>query len=95
MSERVEMIKKRLTEALAPTFLAIEDESHKHAGHASAQGGGHFNVFIVSPAFEGKTLIQRHRMIYEALGEAMKEEIHALSIKALSPQEAPKKGNLP
>ena len=89
MSDRRNMIEERLRAALGPQRLEIEDESHKHAGHAGARsGGGHFNVTIVAPAFEGKTLIQRHRMIYEALGEAMQGEIHALSIKALTPDEA-------
>lgn len=90
MSEqRVEMIRERLTAALTPVSLEIQDDSHKHAGHAGARsGGGHFNVHIVSDAFAGKSLIQRHRLIYEALGDAMQNEIHALSIKAVTPDEA-------
>lgn len=89
MSERQNMIEQRLRAALAPQRLEIEDESHLHVGHPGARsGGGHFNVTIVAAAFEGKTLIQRHRLIYEALGEAMQGEIHALSIKALAPDEA-------
>jgi BolA protein len=89
MSDRQKMIEERLRAALTPQRLEIEDESHKHVGHPGARsGGGHFNVTIVAAAFEGKTLIQRHRMIYEALGEAMQGEIHALSIKALAPDEA-------
>ncbi|HKK06312.1 MAG TPA: BolA family protein [Gammaproteobacteria bacterium] len=90
MSEqRVAMIRERLTEALAPVSLEIQDDSHRHAGHAGARsGGGHFNVQITSEAFAGKSLIQRHRMVYEALGDAMQSEIHALSIKASTPDEA-------
>jgi len=90
MSEqRVAMIRERLTEALAPVDLEIQDDSHKHAGHAGARsGGGHFNVQIVSSAFAGKSLIQRHRLVYEALGDAMQSDIHALSIKAYTPDEA-------
>jgi BolA protein len=88
MTDRINMIKERLTQALAPLQIEIADESHKHVGHAGAKsGGGHFSVYIVSPAFTGKTLIQRHRMIYEALGDAMNQEIHAMSIKALAPDE--------
>jgi len=81
------MIKERLSAALSPATLEIFDESHKHAGHAGARGGGHFAVVVKSAAFAGKTLIQRHRMIYEALGDAMHHEIHAMSIKALTPDE--------
>jgi BolA protein len=88
MSERIDMIRERLTAALAPDQLDIIDESHLHAGHPGARsGGGHFNVTIVSSAFEGENLLARHRMVYDALGDAMKTEIHALSIKALTPKK--------
>ena len=88
-TERVELIQNRLTEQFAPQSLNIIDESHKHAGHASAGGGGHFVVEIVSEAFQGKSPIQRHRLVYDALGDAMaSNEIHALSIKASTPAEA-------
>ncbi|VAW77921.1 Cell division protein BolA [hydrothermal vent metagenome] len=82
------MIEKCLTEAFAPQNLGIVDESHKHVGHASAGGAGHFAVDIVADAFAEKTLIQRHRLVYNALGDAMTTEIHALSIKASTPAEA-------
>ena len=86
--DRVEMIRTRLNQAFSPDSLEITDESAKHAGHAGAQGGGgHFIVNIVSPAFEGKTLIQRHRLVYDAVGDAMEKEIHALSISAKTPSE--------
>ena len=88
-SERVTTIRDRLNGVFAPRSLNIIDESAKHAGHASAGGGGHFVVEIVSDAFEGKTLIQRHRLVYDALGDEMqKNEIHALSLKASTPAEA-------
>lgn len=87
-AERVAMIRERLTEVFAPQSLNIVDESHKHAGHASAGGAGHFAVEIVADAFAGKNLIQRHRLVYDALGDAMNTEIHALSIKASTPEEA-------
>lgn len=89
MSEaRVEMIRERLTAALAPSSIDIEDDSARHAGHPGARsGGGHFNVTVVSDAFRDKSLIERHRMVYAAMGEAMQTEIHALSIKALTPDE--------
>lgn len=84
---RVAMIRERLNEVFAPQSLNIIDESHKHAGHASAGGAGHFVVEIVADAFAGKNLIQRHRLVYDALGDAMNTEIHALSIKASTPEE--------
>ena len=88
MSDRIDMIREKLTAALSPVQLDIIDESHLHAGHPGARsGGGHFNVTIVSDAFEGENLLTRHRMVYDALGDAMKTEIHALSIKARTPKE--------
>ena len=74
--------------ALAPLRLEIADDSAKHAGHAGAGGGGHFRLTIVSPRFSGCGTMQRHRLIYEALGPMMRGEIHALSIKALTPEES-------
>ena len=86
---RVQMIRERLTAALKPERLEIIDETARHAGHEGARaGGGHYIVTIVSSAFEGKKLIERHRMVYDALGDAMQRDIHALSIKALAPGEA-------
>lgn len=85
--QRIEYIRERLTQALSPVSLEIIDDSHLHAGHASAKGGGHFTVKIVSDAFRDKKLIQRHRMVYDAVAEGMKAEIHALSIKASTPDE--------
>lgn len=87
-SQRIAMIRERLTTALSPVLLDIIDDSHKHAGHAGARaGGGHFIVKIVSATFTGQGLLQRHRLVYEALGDAMHKEIHALSIQAYTPQE--------
>ena len=85
---RITLIRERLTAALAPSRLDIMDESHKHAGHAQSGGAGHYMVDIVSEAFADKTPMQRHRLVYEALGDAMNTEIHALSIKASTPAEA-------
>lgn len=85
---RQEKIGQRLREALQPESLHIEDESHKHAGHAgAASGGGHFDVMIVSPKFTGKNTVARHRMVYEALGDMMQNEIHALALKVYAPEE--------
>ena len=85
---RINMIRDRLNTALAPESLEVIDDSASHAGHAGAKsGGGHYEVIIVSQAFAGLGLLQRHRLIYDALGDAMGSAIHALSIKAYSPQE--------
>jgi BolA protein len=87
-SPRVAMIRERLSAALSPESIDIVDESHKHAGHEGARsGGGHFVVTIVADAFRGKRPLERHRMVYDALGEAMSREIHALSIKAYASDE--------
>ncbi len=83
--DRISLMRARLTEALSPDYLEITDDSDKHIGHAGAQsGGGHFTVHIKSVAFEGKSLITSHRLIYQALGDMMKKEIHALKIQIIS-----------
>lgn len=89
MSDRVERIRTTLQEALTPVQLEIVDDSAAHAGHAGAMqsGGGHFSAFIVAEAFDGKTQVQRHQMVYRALGDLMRTDIHALIIKALTPKE--------
>lgn len=88
MTDRVTMIRERLTQALAPDQIDVQDDSAQHAGHAGAQsGGGHYTVVIVSSRFTGKSLVERHRMIYDALGEAMRHDIHALVIRAKTPGE--------
>ena len=80
---RVAEIERRLKEAFAPTKLEVVDDSHKHVGHEGARDGrGHFTVAIESPAFAGKKPLEIHRMVYDAIGELMQTEIHALSIKA-------------
>ena len=89
MTDRVTLIRERLQAALAPEHIEIIDDSARHAGHAGARGGGgHFILNIVSPAFEGRSLLERHRLVYDALGDAMHTEIHALSIRAQTPGEA-------
>ena len=86
---RVVRIRELLTSALAPHSLEVSDDSHKHAGHAGARGGqGHFSVDIVSPAFAGRLPLARHRLVYAALDEMMQADIHALSIRARTPEEA-------
>lgn len=83
-----ELIRQKLKEALSPDLIEIIDQSAAHAGHAGArQGGGHYYLTIVSGGFEGKSMVQRHQMIYQALSDLMKEQIHALGINALTPSE--------
>ena len=82
------MLRERISAALQPASLLIEDESHQHAGHAGAESGrGHFCVKIVSELFVGLRSLQRHRLVYDAIGELMKTEVHALSIDARTPEE--------
>ncbi len=83
-SKRIAEMEKRLNANLAPSHLEIIDDSHKHIGHAGAKGGlGHFTLIISSDALNDKRMVQQHRLIYQALGEMMQTDIHALSIKTL------------
>jgi BolA family transcriptional regulator, general stress-responsive regulator len=84
----IDQIRSRLA-SLAPSVLELEDDSALHAGHAGARsGGGHYRLTIVAAAFAGKNTVARHRMIYAALGDMMRKEIHALAIQARSPEES-------
>lgn len=88
MSERVSRIEHLLAEAFSPSEMLVKDQSHLHAGHAGAkEGKGHFHVRIVSDKFAGQSRINRHRMVYDALGSFMQSDIHALQINALTPQD--------
>ena len=89
MSEpnRVELIRECLEETLNPTELEIVDDSHLHAGHSGHGGAGHFQVHIVSEKFNDLATLARHRLVYSALENMMQTEIHALSIKAETPNE--------
>lgn len=83
---RIDEIRRRIEKALAPQALEIIDESHKHVGHAGARDGrGHFHVRITTEKFAGLRPIQRHRLVYEAVGDLMETDIHALSIEASLP----------
>lgn len=87
--ERIRRMHAALEAALAPDALEVIDESHRHIGHAGARDGrGHFAVRVVSDAFAGEPLLARHRRIYAALGAMMTTDIHALTIRALTPDEA-------
>jgi BolA family transcriptional regulator, general stress-responsive regulator len=83
-------IREKLVQALQPTRLDIINESHLHAGHRDAPGTGesHFRVLVVSPAFTGRSRLERHRLVNEALAAELKAPVHALAIKAYAPGEA-------
>jgi BolA family transcriptional regulator, general stress-responsive regulator len=82
-----DLIRARLA-VLEPETYTLEDESAQHKGHAgAASGGGHFRLTLVSPKFRNLSTLARHRLVYEAMGELMQREIHALSITALTPEE--------
>lgn len=86
--ERLARMRALLQAAFAPSRLDVVDDSHKHIGHAGARDGlGHFSVEIVSEAFAGLMPLSRHRAVYAALGEMMVTDIHALSIRARTPDE--------
>jgi BolA protein len=84
-----DLIAKKLTEALVPESLKVEDESHRHEGHAGHRPGGetHFRVYIVSQAFAGKSRVERHRMVNAVLSDELKGSVHALAIHAQAPGE--------
>ncbi len=86
--DRVSSIRSALEERFDPTELMVKDQSQLHAGHEGAKDGkGHFDVTIVSAAFEGQNRIARHRMVYDALTGQFLTDIHALRIKAFTPSE--------
>jgi len=87
-AQTVEKIRQVLNARLTPLSLQIRDDSAAHAGHAGARAGGHFSVIVVSEQFAGRTRMQRHQLVYDAVADLMRTDIHALSIQALTPQEA-------
>ena len=87
MSDTVALLEQALT-ALAPEHIQLADDSAEHAGHAGARsGGGHYTLTIVSGRFAGLSRVARHRLVYDTLGELMKTRVHALAIRALTPEE--------
>jgi BolA family transcriptional regulator, general stress-responsive regulator len=85
-ASRAQLLRERLESHFTPLRLTVEDESHLHAGHAGAAGGqSHFRVTIVAAAFRGMPAVARHRLVYAAVDDLMKDDIHALAIEALSP----------
>ena len=85
----VSSIESRLRDVLAPEAIEVVDDSARHAGHVGAlSGGGHYNLRIVSPRFAGLSRVARHRLVYDALSDLMRQAIHALAIEAVTPEEA-------
>lgn len=88
MTSRATQIEQRLRDAFAPQDIQVVDDSDLHAGHEGArEGSGHYSVTIVSAAFAGHPALKRHRMVYDALQDMMHRQIHALSIRAFTPDE--------
>ena len=88
MTSTAQRIEARLRERLSPSHLEIIDDSAKHVGHpGAAAGGGHYSCVIVAEGFRGRSTLERHRVVYEALGDLMKAEIHALALQTLAPEE--------
>ena len=87
-AQRLTEIRQRIELRFQPEELIVEDEGHLHVGHEGAKDGrGHFRVFVVAESFDGLTMIERHRAIYQALGDLMTSDVHALSIDAYSSNE--------
>jgi len=86
-ASRVERIRTVVQDALHPVRLEIRDDSAAHAGHVGGGGKGHFRLLIVSEAFAGKSLIQRHRLVHDALAALLDSDIHALVLDTRSPDE--------
>jgi len=85
--DRKSRIESKLRAALGTAEIEIMDESHLHAGHAGATGGGHFHVRIVAAAFSGLSLIERQRLVYRVLAEELSGAIHALALETRAPEE--------
>lgn len=90
MARVADSIRAKLTAGLRPARLEIEDESHRHAGHAGArpEGESHFRVTVVAAAFAGQSRVARQRLVYGLLAEELRTDIHALSLTTLAPEEA-------
>jgi BolA protein len=84
---RLEQIRALVQQRLAPIRLELLDESARHVGHAGAGSGGHFRLRIVSKAFSGLPLVQRHRLVHDALAPLFGSEIHALALETTAPDE--------
>ena len=87
----IDEIKKRISSKIDINQIEIIDQSHQHAGHSQNTGGGHYKAIIISDDFNNKSLVDRHKIIYDALGNLMQNEIHAFSMNTLTVSEFKKK----
>lgn len=86
-SQRTRAIEDALREGIGADYVSVVDQSALHAGHAGAEGGGHFQVLVVSERFRGLTRVAAQRLVYAALADLMVKDIHALSMRTLTPEE--------
>jgi len=86
-SSRAQRVAQRLRAELQAVHVEVADESHQHAGHPGARGGGHFRALIVSPRFAGLGRVAAQRLVYAALGDLLPGEIHAISMTTLTPEQ--------
>lgn len=86
--QRIARIRAALQKALSPTAIEIHDDSAAHVGHAGAREGGHFRVTLIADTFRGRSSIERHRLVYDAVAKLMGSDIHALNIVARTPEES-------
>jgi BolA protein len=85
----IDRMRAQLQAALAPLSLDIDDDSAQHAGHEGAKsGGGHYRLRAIAPCFAGRSRVERHRLVYDALRDLMRRDIHALAMTLLAPEEA-------
>ena len=87
--DTVQRLRQALEQALAPVHLEIRDDSARHAGHPGAASGGHFRVTLVAASFRGRSVLERHRLVYAAVAPLLQGSVHALNIRALTPEEGP------
>lgn len=83
----VQQIEQRIREQLNPIHVEVMDDSHRHAGHEGAQGGGHYHALIVSEQFRGVSLVEQHRKVYDLFQKEMKKQIHALVLRTMTPEQ--------
>jgi len=85
---RIEDLRNRITSALGADIVELQDDSAKHRGHAGSRGGaGHYSVVVVAARFAGMGRVERHRAVYDAVGDMIPGEVHALAVRALTPEE--------
>lgn len=85
---RIEELRGRITSALGADVVDLQDDSAKHRGHAGARGGaGHYSVVVVASCFAGMARVDRHRAVYDAVGDMIPTQVHALAVRAFTPEE--------